>query len=249
MRKVSNIVIGLGEVGAPLFEVISGTFKDTLGVDAGKGKPVPEENIGCQFLHICIPGGLDGFTTIVEQYIDIFKPQYIVVHSTVVPGTTRSIKHPRVCHSPINGKHANMKECLLKYPKFIGADTYPSEVVDLFKACGIQNVYHVGTSDASELGKILATTAYGYNIAWVQEVERICNHFGIPFDDAKKCYELIDSSDFTLKDKFAGAMGGHCVMPNILLLQQLFNSPLLDWIVLSDKTFRTENGLPPGWQG
>ena len=46
-----------------------------------------------QYLHVCLPGELEKFTDIVIEWINKIKNiQVVVIHSTVKPGTTKSIQ-------------------------------------------------------------------------------------------------------------------------------------------------------------
>ena len=47
-------------------------------------------------------------------------------------------------------------------------------------------------------------------------------------------WELVESADYDIKGKFGGAIGGHCVMPNIELLKELCKSDMLDFIQKSN---------------
>ena len=254
MSKVSNIIVGLGEVGNPLFEIIRGAYPDTVGIDPGKGQERPESIDSCEFLHICIPGGLENFAEITESYLgEISVEKALIIHSTVLPGTTRKIKfsQEKKFHSPVNGKHSDMKRCMIKYPKFVSACSENPDTFDigaLYKRCGLDFTYVPGGTEVTELGKILATTAYGYNIAWAQEVERICEEVNVKWQDVVKCYEEIESPDFTMKGKFPGATGGHCVRENLWLIGRVLSSSLFDFILDSDKKYREDHGIDPEWR-
>src|SRR5882724_2420901 len=115
----SVAVIGLGEVGKPLFELIS-QFHDVVGVDV--------ESVDCSdkvdILHICYPFEIRDFIGETARYLDRFEPSLTIVNSTVAVGATRMIAEQTgstVVHSPIRGKHARMLEELRLYTKFIGA--------------------------------------------------------------------------------------------------------------------------------
>src|SRR5262249_5812046 len=106
MARDSVVVIGLGEGGRPLFEIIS-EKEPTMGIDI---EPVrtPGE---CAVLHICYPFSDTCIRTAV-QYIEDYRPALTIINSTVSPGTTRAIhRHVRtpIVHSPVRGKHVKMK--------------------------------------------------------------------------------------------------------------------------------------------
>lgn len=247
---VSNLVVGLGEVGGAIFRVLSSAYPDTVGVDPQKGYEL-KDNVTAKFLHICIPGSCNLFEDIVIDYYNKLLPDFLIIHSSVVIGTTSNISSsiPSSClivFSPVNGKHIAMDACLKKHPKFIGCDnpdpTRLKEIIEMFDKCNIKAIY-VGTTRSIELGKLLTTTLFGYLIAWAQEIERICSTLNVDPKEVEKCWKLIDSSDFDIKNKFAGKIGGHCVMPNIELLERFISSEMLGWIKYSND-MQLKNPLP-----
>src|SRR6267143_3858769 len=113
------VVLGLGEVGKPLLEILQGRYQ-TFGVDIDLPAPVAR----CDVMHVCFPFQNDRFVKQVLEYIRQYKPALAVINSTVAPGTTRRVgveSGADVVHSPVRGKHARMREEMLHYTKFIGA--------------------------------------------------------------------------------------------------------------------------------
>src|SRR5437016_2539008 len=118
MMKDEIIVAGLGEVGRPLLELIR-TKHAARGIDIEPAIP-PES---CKVLHICYPFNKNFIDTTVD-YIRDYAPSLTIVNSTVAPGTTREVHElteAPIAYSPIRGKHASMKNDMLRYTKFIGA--------------------------------------------------------------------------------------------------------------------------------
>src|SRR5262245_30118849 len=117
MAKDDVIVIGLGEVGRPLLELLRGNH-NVIGIDID---PVDTDG-ECAVLHICYPFN-DGFVETTVRYIQQYGPQLTIINSTVMPGTTRTVfcrvPHP-IAYSPIRGKHFKMKRDMMHYTKFIG---------------------------------------------------------------------------------------------------------------------------------
>src|SRR5436190_130949 len=111
------VIIGLGEVGGPLKELVSRRHP-TIGVDIQPVRPTPE----CAVLHICYPFGKTFVDTTV-QYIRSYRPALTIINSTVAPGTTRAVHaltQTPIAYSPIRGKHSRMREDISQYVKFIG---------------------------------------------------------------------------------------------------------------------------------
>lgn len=233
MENRKQIVIaGLGEVGKPLFQLIS-QHRDTVGVDIG----TPLDGIReVEVLHVCFPFQVKDFIGEVVRYVELFKPELIVINSTVAVGTTRAIGVrtgiPTV-NSPIRGKHARMFEELQKYTKFVGADNPVAgqHAVRHFEEAGLKTKL-LTSSEATELAKLTETTYFGLMIAWAQELERYCDRSGANYEEIIAFYEEIKF--FPQVKYFPGVIGGHCVMPNIEILRNFDNSMILQSIEASN---------------
>ncbi|MGA8109016.1 MAG: hypothetical protein WB974_06255 [Acidobacteriaceae bacterium] len=227
----SVVVVGLGEVGKPLFQVLSGYYP-ALGVDIAPPAVVQEADV----LHICFPFEIRDFAGETQRYIDMFRPKLTVVNSTVGVGTTRQIAERAgtpVVHSPVRGKHVRMLEELRHYTKFVGAmDPASGEAAARhFQAAGLKTRV-LSSPEATELAKLTETTYFGLMIAWAQELERYCDQSGANYEEIISFYEEIRF--FPPVKYFPGVIGGHCVMPNIRLLRQFTRSEILEAIQASN---------------
>jgi UDP-N-acetyl-D-mannosaminuronate dehydrogenase len=226
------IVIGLGEVGRPLYELISQHHR-TLAVDVAK-VPAPER---VAFMHVCYPFQIRDFAGETERYIRHFRPEVTIINSTVEVGTTRAIAEwtgAHVVNSPVRGKHARMKDDLKFYTKFIGA-LNPEDglrAAHHYKSAGFKTRL-LSSPEVTELAKLTETTYFGMMIAWAQEVERYCDLAGADYDEVISFYDEIKF--FPPIKYFPGIIGGHCVMPNIEILNNLGPSPILDAIQASNR--------------
>ena len=235
--KQTVIVVGLGEVGAALMEIVKSKHQ-TFGVDLNRPASVSQ----CDVMHVCFPFQSDRFVGQVVEYIDGYRPGLTVINSTVAPGTTRSIavkSGATVVNSPVRGKHARMQEEMLHYTKFVGAIDQQSgqRAVEHFQGLGMKTKL-LGSPEATEIAKLTETTYFGLMIAWAQEVERYCAKLGVSYDEVVSFYEEIKF--FPPVKYFPGEIGGHCVMPNIDILRQKFPSGLLEAIVKSNTLKKTE---------
>ena len=234
MRKNKKIVVvGLGEVGKPLLELISQHY-NAIGVDVSP----PDERIAqVDVLHICYPFEIRDFVGETARYIELFKPALTIINSTVGIGTTRAVAErtgAAVVHSPVRGKHARMLEELSKYAKFVGAlDPAAGRLAaDHFESLGLKTKV-LTSPEASELAKLTETTYFGLMIAWAQELERYCDRSGADYDEIVSFYEEIK---FFPPVKYTpGVIGGHCVMPNIEILRRFDHSVVLDAIRTSNR--------------
>lgn len=219
------VVVGLGEVGKPLLEIISARYL-TLGVDIAAPKEIPE----CvDVMHICYPFQIADFSRVTARYIDMFKPNVTVINSTVGVGTTRQIGEmtgAAVANSPVRGKHVRMQKEICTYKKFVGAadPQIARQVADHFGSVGLQTKI-LSSPEATELAKLTETTYFGLMIAWAQQVERYCDATGTDYSEVSSFYEEIQF--FPPVRYFPGVIGGHCVMPNIEILEGFFPSALL----------------------
>src|ERR1035438_6953506 len=213
-EEAVTLVVGLGEVGKPLYTILKKREPGTIGIDkepASIDKPVG-------IMHICFPfSEANQFQNVVVGYARKYSPQVIVINSTAVPGTTRSIESeiaiPCV-YSPIRGKHTKMMDELYTYVKFVaGTDAQATErVQEHFKAAGLQSEA-MSTPESLELAKLLETTYFGLLIAWAQEMNRFSETVSADYVEVGKFFREIAYLPNVLFQP--GFIGGHCVMPNL----------------------------------
>lgn len=233
MQKHSSVVVvGLGEIGKPLFELIS-KYHDAVGVDISPVKGTKRVDI----MHVCYPYQISDFVGETARYIKLFRPSLTIINSTVPVGTTRSIAErtgAAVVNSPVRGKHIRMLDDLGAYTKFVGAiDSLAAErAADHFASIGLKTRI-LSSPESTELAKLTETTYFGVLIAWAQEVERYCDQSGVDYDEVAAFYEEIK---FLPPVKyFPGVIGGHCVMPNIKILLKWTQSAMLEAIQVSNQ--------------
>lgn len=234
MSEIGKVmVVGLGEIGKPLLEVLSRCYK-TIGVDIAPPAEPPGE---IDVMHICYPFKINDFIGQTARYIKQYNPNITVIHSTVAVGTTRTVgmrTGATVVNSPVRGKHIRMAADLLHYDKFVGGvDAVAAEsAARHFELAGMKTRV-LSSPEATELAKLTETTYFGLVIAWAQEVERYCDQLGLNYDEVVSIYEEIKF--FPPVKYFPGVIGGHCVMSNIEILQQMNHSDLLEAIESSNK--------------
>ncbi len=227
------VCIGLGEIGKPLFEHLRRADPTARGVDIDPvaiSEPV-------SIMHVSYPfTPTSGFVETTVEYAKKYRPEVIVVNSTVVPGTTREIAAragvPAV-YSPVRGKHTKMAADLMKYRKFVAGEdaAATARVAAHFEAAGF-STGTMSTPEALELAKLLETTYFGLLIAFAQEMDRFARQKGADYQEIPRFFEEID---YLPPQVFLpGYIGGHCVMPNIALLKTQFRSELLDAVVSSN---------------
>ncbi|HKT51188.1 MAG TPA: hypothetical protein VJV96_12855 [Candidatus Angelobacter sp.] len=226
------LVVGLGEVGKPLLEILSRHYP-AIGIDIKlPAQPVDHVDV----MHICYPFQIEDFVGESVRYIASLKPALTIINSTVGVGTTRKIaalSGADVVHSPVRGKHAHMEEEIQHYTKFIGAldPGAAHKAARHFELSGFKT-RALSSPETTELGKLTETTYFGMMIAWAQEVERYCDRVGTDYNEVISLYD--DVPFFPPVKYFPGIIGGHCVLPNIEILHRIGPSRLLRAIQTSN---------------
>jgi len=234
MSKTGKVmVIGLGEIGKPLLEVISRHYNNNVGIDIA---PPAEPPGDIDIMHVCYPFRINDFIGETARYIEQFKPCLTVIHSTVEVGTTRAVAErtgATVVNSPVRGKHTRMAADLLHYDKFVGGIDAPSaeRTARHFESMGMKTRV-LSSPEATELAKLTETTYFGLIIAWAQEVERYCDQLGLNYDEIVSIYDEVPF--FPRVKYFPGVIGGHCVMANIDILSKTARSDILKAIESSN---------------
>jgi len=232
-----SVVLGLGEVGRPLLEVLKRAHR-VEGVDL----PARDISGPVEFLHVCYPAEIKEFAAITAGYVKRYRPEVVIIHSTVPVGTTRAVGElvpVPVVHSPVRGKHARMMEELTHYVKFIGADrpVVGWRVAAHLEAAGMKTKV-LASPEATELAKLTETTYLGLLIAFAQDVDRMGRAVGVSYSDVASFYDEIGY--LPRVGFFPGIIGGHCVIPNVALLKRRFQSELLDAIEWSNELRKAE---------
>lgn len=212
------LVVGLGEVGRALYKVLLNSHS-VWAVD--ESRPLAEGEVsGFHFMHICFPYS-ETFVYDVAQYQRRYGPSVTIIHSTVPIGTSRQCG---AAHSPVIGIHPNLEESLTTFTKFVGGRR-ASEVAQHLMRAGMR-CYLVEQPETTELLKLLSTTFYGLCIEWTKHAKEQCDQYGAPFEAFtlwtqayNQGYQALGHPEFTRPQlvPLQGAIGGHCVLPNLEL--------------------------------
>ena len=220
---MSDLVVGLGEVGEPL--------RQFLGAQ-GHDLNVPTPYAGTiDTLHIAMPYG-PRFVEQVQQYQTAWAPSLTIVHSTVPIGTTRKI--PNAVHSPINGRHGSILESLRWLPKWVGGPQ-ASEARRRLENAGLTCLV-TPLAETTEALKLLCLAKYGAANA----LARMARDLGIP-DDLVLEWDRAYNSDVEkglqrpLIMPDGPIIGGHCVTQGVALLRSTVPHPLLDGVLWYSK--------------
>ena len=230
MKK--DIVAGLGEIGLPILKLLSKN-ENAIGYDLNKilmneilFKKFQE--FPTRFLHIAIPVNKK-FNFNVLNLNKKFQPECIVIHSTIRPGTTEQLQKKLsvpVIFSATRGVHKRMLKDLQRYTKFFAiSKTAPkknwaiAQYRTSMRKCKIKT-QRMSKPETLELAKILCDTSYlGWLINYAQLTNMIAIQHNVDYDEMWKFSDEIHEILGNRPKMFPGFIGGHCVIPNLDLMQ------------------------------
>jgi len=229
---LKSAVIGLGETGRPLFEILQEHYgNDVEGYDIKTTPLIKILPHDIEVLNITIPYS-DKFLDIINVYQDLFNPSLVIVHSTVPIGTTRQI--PNAVHSPILGRHDRMKEDLKTFKKWIGGEKV-EEARNYLQRAGFY-CECVSTSEETEALKLMCLAKYGMSIAFAQYQKELCDIYGFSYNHVIEWDVYYNRGVGPLFQRPIlqppnGPIKGHCVIPNTKILNQQHPNPILQEVL------------------
>ena len=226
-----NVVVGLGEIGMSLLQLLAsktlaiGYDIDPKLMDMTKfGK---YKNSKTSILHICIPYTKRFLSSIISLNKK-FKPEIIVIHSTVSPYTTKKLQTKLsipIIYSTTRGVHKRMLFDLKRYTKFFAIESWnkkSKEAIkvysDLMKKCGVKTK-KISNPLTLELAKIICDTSYlGWLVNYAQISNTIAISHGVDYDEMWSFADEIHKYLGNRPKMYPGFIGGHCVIPNLELV-------------------------------
>ena len=249
MKK--DVVAGLGEIGLPILKILSRT-QTILGYDIDKklmniSKFKKFENDSTSFLHIAIPFSKKFNTNVISLYKK-FKPECIVLHSTISPGTTIQLQKKLtipIIYSATRGVHKQMVKDLKRYTKFYSVSPNAPKkqwAVKTFskkmKLAGIKTK-QMSKPETLELAKIICDTSYlGWLVNYAQISNLIAQKFNVNYDEMWTFSEEIHDLLGNRPKMFPGFIGGHCVIPNLELIDNQTLNMIKEINNIYDKKFK-----------
>jgi len=226
-----QVVSGLGEIGSPILKLLKKKYL-VVGYDIDKKLMnqvylEKQSDIPTSFLHIAIPF-TKKFDKNVKDLVRKFKPNCVVIHSTISPGTTsrlqKQIKIP-IIYSATRGIHKRMYSDLKRYTKFFALSPkapkrklISKKFSETMKKCGIKTK-QMSTPETLELGKIVCDTSYyGWLINYAQISNIIAKNYNVNYDEMWSFSDEIQKYLGNRPKMFPGFIGGHCVIPNLELI-------------------------------
>ncbi len=226
-----DVVAGLGEIGTPIMQLIS-KATSVVGYDINERlmdlkKFQKYEKLNTRFLHVCIPFTKNFESNVMSLY-EKFKPKGIVIHSTISPGTTRTLQSNLpipVIYSATRGVHKRMLSDMKRYTKFFAvepdapdADWATKAYSGMLKKCSVKSKQMTNTITL-ELAKIVVDTSYyGWLITYAQLSNMIAIENKVDYDEMWSFADEIHKYLGNRPKMFPGFIGGHCVIPNLDLI-------------------------------
>jgi len=224
-----SLIIGMGEVGTALHEVIKDrheTWTKDQGDYVGPRGKESDDPTDIEIIHICLnfkPEDPDWWMGVVAKYALNIKPKIINVQTTVPPGTTallqKLVNIPCV-HSTTRGLHPNLTESIRTFDKHVGGPESDA-VAKYFHLCGLDIIIHA-TAKTTELAHILQNTAYGVQLMFADEMDKLCREYGVDYHEAVTIYTATGNQgyhDLGHSSKIRmnltpprGKIGGHCIV-------------------------------------
>jgi len=226
-----NVVAGLGEIGFPIYKLIS---KAIISVGFDTNPKLINNNefkkfakLKTSFLHVCIPYNAKFIDNVVALNKK-FEPEVIVLHSTISPYTTKKLQQRLsvpVIYSATRGIHKRMLFDLKRYTKFFAiianaprAKWASSSYSKLMKKCGVKTK-NMSDPITLELAKIIVDTSYyGWLINYAQLSNLIAIQHKVNYAEMWSFADEIQKFLGNRPKLFPGFIGGHCVIPNLELM-------------------------------
>jgi hypothetical protein len=236
---MADLLIGLGEVGRAVHEVIG----DCMTYDKGWKDGIVHTNFPVRFLHICFPYS-ETFIEDVKDYASQFTISGgIIIYSTLPIGTCDKIGLP-VAHSPIEGRHPRLEKSIASSFRWVGCrDKRLGDLIAEFWTPLCKGVRLINSPTFTEFLKLRSTSKYGINLVWTDYEAKVAKDIGMPFKlikefdrDYNDIYKAIKLPQFQryILDPPDGKIGGHCIIPNAKILNEQYPDSLLDEIALME---------------
>lgn len=252
IKKKNVGILGYGEIGQAM---------EKLCEDAGYEVLVREleydqiEGNKIEVLHVNISQKEgNGFVDIVAKNIKEIRPQLTIINSSVTPGTTRKIfrktKLP-IVHSPVIGLHPHLYDSIKNhFPKTIGPIDKKSERLGKahLKKLGLEMVVFKKPEE-TEAAKLLSLVYYAWNIIFCKWMDGYAKDNKLDFGNIyTKWNEIYNNGYADLLPNVIrpvmipqkGPIGGHCIIPDTVLIDDMYDNDLTKFVMKMNKQFEKE---------
>ena len=222
---VADVVLGMGEVGSTLFDLLISRGYECVGIDidSSRNRNSDIDKSDVKMLHVCIPGDIPEFLRIIHDMIQGYHSLgAVLIHSTVRPGTAKRLQDMTdipVISAPTRGVHRRFLEDMRRYTKFLATDKDITDDIRRGVEDRFKKVQWMSDTHTSEYAKILTdTTYYGWLISYAQLTKMICDTENIDYDEMWTFADEIHHILGNRPKMYPGIIGGHCVIPNLSLI-------------------------------
>jgi len=244
-RSMKNLIIGNVQIGSALFDVLKDHhtthIRDISELDCGS----------VSVLNICFPDS-DQFVDYVKKYINQYKPDLTIIHSSISVGKTE-LCGDHVVYSPVRGRHPKLSKDLKIYDKFVfskSKEDLKFAFRFLSKAGLVVRVIEA-SPNSGEMLKLISNIHMGLEIAWRQELARLFKNIEMTdflYREWEETYRegYLKSGDEDLIRPIMkpDPIGGHCIIPCTEILMKQFPSKILNFIIQSNEKRKEEiNGM------
>jgi hypothetical protein len=246
MRPEEVLVVGgAGQVGSGLRKAIkltSGREPDWVDLDISVKSQ--EDKTDYKILFFTIPfESFETFSEIIHSYNFLYKPQTLIIMSTVPIGTLESLQIPNAFHFAVRGTHPDLSEGLMTFiPTMVGVKYHQSinphtlvPVFQLFIPNFTFNDLICVSYKTSEAAKLFSLARYALDIVMCKAIDEFCTDRNINFSQAYSLATTIYNQGWMklLKPQYlrpnliptVGPIGGHCVMAAV---EKLLDSTTFD---------------------
>ena len=228
-----DVVAGLGEIGMPILKLLR---KNEVCVGYDLNKKLMNEkqfkkyvSYQTNFLHICIPFNNQFSKNVILLYRK-FEPKGIAIHSTISPYTTKKLQKKLsipIIYSATRGVHKRMLHDLKRYTKYFTIEKNAPKKIwakqqfsKLMKKCGVKSKF-MSEPITLELAKIVVDTSYyGWLINYAQLSNMIAQKHNVNYDEMWSFADEIHEFLGNRPKMYPGFIGGHCVVPNLELIDE-----------------------------
>jgi len=229
---VRNLVVGLGQIGIPIYKILS-EVHDTSSFDAlDKDFTTQKYDV----IHICF-GHKGNESRDFHNWVKNYQKRFLnekgltIIHSTVSIGVSRKLN---AVHSPVRGRHPDLEGGIRIFTKFFGGDR-ADEAAEIFRRCGLK-VHIFDNQETTELGKISETTFYALMIEYVKDLKRECEKNNLSFTETYTIQALRYNEGWkALGYEYSMPIlvpmmfkqGGHCTLNNATLWDTKFTKLII----------------------
>lgn len=228
---MNHLIIGYGEIGQAISSLLNGNIEY---IDFDKSNVNSKE---FDVIHICY-GFSNNFVDSVKKYVSKYKYKYIMIHSTIEVGTTDKLKEYNVIYSPVRGRHTGQGfvEDIKKYTKYYSGDIDKNDIESYFKSVQFEMVKD---HKSLEFAKPLSTTYTLLNVLFEKWIYSKCMELGLDYEfvyrEWNKTYNDNVNPEWKrpVYNRMAGNVGGHCLIPNL----DLINDDFIDMMKILNRRY------------